>query len=827
MWLIGNMTTVLNVTHDVKNLGNIAEVFNLNDYQTKAKAQFKPEAKKSADAKGQIKSSENAQVDILNNNPFIRTTTEQSEKEILKNNTVNIVQAHRVITNESLLDINHSQDYRAKSTFTAPTNAAKYNTLKERTMPEEDYHGVISKAELTTYQYKKDRLKNNTVDGNTLHNFINSSNLEHKESTKLGLDIFLAKNFNISISTDDIMSLIYNMTTNVNNDAIDLADYENLYELFLKDYQTSTSISTTKATKPDTPEILRTPGENLNELSLKDYQTSTSISTTEATKHDTLERLKTLGENLDELSLKEHQTSTPISTTKATKPDTLERLRTPGENLDELSLKEHQTSTSISTTKETKPDTLERLRTPGKNLDESSLKDYQTSISISTTEATKPDTMEILRTPGKNLDELSLKQYQTSTWEATKPDTLERLRTPGENRQVVMSTVNLNGQALIQQFETNLLENYTVNTMQTNTEILNSFLNIINSSITKNKHVTNLDLDLFLAKNFSMAASGEKVRNLIDTLTNVLNVTKHGRSKEVGDHTKTKLTIKEFTAVTTNEVQFQSDNRNAEENDSLPYKITASKTSTTQSSDLSDVSSRTLANIDTMKTQLDYNMRGSDDRLSTHSDVLTTAETEPIFTTKTPYKWSEWASWQACSVTCGKGIKVATRECKLYIESLEVKSNLCKGNATKVDECVQSYCPLSKDHQTTASYEYFNSTNTTDWIINEMKKEKREIQVVDVIITIVVVFIALLIIFVTIRIRSIMMMDDKSDIEISRISKFSGKPKGLIKKHAQWLKEFGTSMKSKKQPQTDTTTKNINIDQFLKELDEVESDCSD
>ncbi|XP_071945574.1 uncharacterized protein [Antedon mediterranea] len=376
-----------------------------------------------------------------------------------------------------------------------------------------------------------------------------------------------------------------------------------------------------------------------------------------------------------------------------------------------------------------------------------------------------------------------------------------------ENTQVETLKDNLNIQTTREGYTNkHILENNSVNALQSHSKTFldKSLLDLLYSSNIQNEDFVKLDLEIFLAKNFNISASDKGVRWLINNMKTVLNFN--------------------------NDVMNLTNNNTAKEGSHLPdyqiqVKTTFTPVVTKYTQELTKLEENTEKENPNIQTTTEHPFLENEtvDILQPNPKI----PNEPIFTTKTPYKWSEWASWQACSVTCGKGIKVATRECKLYIESLEVKSNLCKGNATKVDECVQSYCPLSKDHQTTASYEYFNSTNTTDWIINEMKKEKREIQVVDVIITIVVVFIALLIIFVTIRIRSIMMMDDKSDIEISRISKFSGKPKGLIKKHAQWLKEFGTSMKSKKQPQTDTTTKNINIDQFLKELDEVESDCSD
>ncbi|VDH96262.1 Hypothetical predicted protein [Mytilus galloprovincialis] len=54
--------------------------------------------------------------------------------------------------------------------------------------------------------------------------------------------------------------------------------------------------------------------------------------------------------------------------------------------------------------------------------------------------------------------------------------------------------------------------------------------------------------------------------------------------------------------------------------------------------------------------------------------------------------WSEWSSWNECSVTCGGGIKVRDRNCSNPVPQYGGES--CFGNTTNIETCNEDSCPI-------------------------------------------------------------------------------------------------------------------------------------
>lgn len=58
--------------------------------------------------------------------------------------------------------------------------------------------------------------------------------------------------------------------------------------------------------------------------------------------------------------------------------------------------------------------------------------------------------------------------------------------------------------------------------------------------------------------------------------------------------------------------------------------------------------------------------------------------------------WTEWSSWNECSVTCGGGMKVRERNCSNPIPQYGGES--CFGNYSNTELCNEYPCPSKKIH---------------------------------------------------------------------------------------------------------------------------------
>ncbi len=50
--------------------------------------------------------------------------------------------------------------------------------------------------------------------------------------------------------------------------------------------------------------------------------------------------------------------------------------------------------------------------------------------------------------------------------------------------------------------------------------------------------------------------------------------------------------------------------------------------------------------------------------------------------------WSDWSQWSECSATCGKGLRLQTRQCI----DLSEKGKQCNGSTTKTSSCNVAAC---------------------------------------------------------------------------------------------------------------------------------------
>ncbi|XP_052105775.1 SCO-spondin-like [Mytilus californianus] len=55
--------------------------------------------------------------------------------------------------------------------------------------------------------------------------------------------------------------------------------------------------------------------------------------------------------------------------------------------------------------------------------------------------------------------------------------------------------------------------------------------------------------------------------------------------------------------------------------------------------------------------------------------------------------WSEWSAWEECSVTCGGGLKTRNRTCTNPASQYEGKD--CSGNSTNISNCAHNPCPIN------------------------------------------------------------------------------------------------------------------------------------
>ncbi|CAC5418366.1 Adhesion G protein-coupled receptor B2,Coadhesin,Thrombospondin-1,Adhesion G protein-coupled receptor B1,Mucin-like protein,Hemicentin-1,Adhesion G protein-coupled receptor B3,Thrombospondin-2 [Mytilus coruscus] len=55
--------------------------------------------------------------------------------------------------------------------------------------------------------------------------------------------------------------------------------------------------------------------------------------------------------------------------------------------------------------------------------------------------------------------------------------------------------------------------------------------------------------------------------------------------------------------------------------------------------------------------------------------------------------WTEWSSWNECSVTCGGGMKVRDRKCSNPVPQYD--GDLCFGNITNIESCNEDPCPIN------------------------------------------------------------------------------------------------------------------------------------
>ena len=53
-------------------------------------------------------------------------------------------------------------------------------------------------------------------------------------------------------------------------------------------------------------------------------------------------------------------------------------------------------------------------------------------------------------------------------------------------------------------------------------------------------------------------------------------------------------------------------------------------------------------------------------------------------------EWEAWGQWSECSVSCGQGSKIRTRECS---EPAVNNIELCDGNALELEDCQSIECP--------------------------------------------------------------------------------------------------------------------------------------
>ena len=71
--------------------------------------------------------------------------------------------------------------------------------------------------------------------------------------------------------------------------------------------------------------------------------------------------------------------------------------------------------------------------------------------------------------------------------------------------------------------------------------------------------------------------------------------------------------------------------------------------------------------------------------------VIKTKLTQSVHTFK-DCGWSDWASWSACSVTCGTGLKHRDRLCNNPVPSATGKT--CPGNSDDVNLCLSNECAM-------------------------------------------------------------------------------------------------------------------------------------
>lgn len=60
--------------------------------------------------------------------------------------------------------------------------------------------------------------------------------------------------------------------------------------------------------------------------------------------------------------------------------------------------------------------------------------------------------------------------------------------------------------------------------------------------------------------------------------------------------------------------------------------------------------------------------------------------------------WTDWSSWNECSVTCGRGLKDRERTCSNPLP--QYGGTPCAGNATTSEKCNDDPCPSKNKSKT-------------------------------------------------------------------------------------------------------------------------------
>ncbi|XP_054724556.1 ADAMTS-like protein 5 [Uloborus diversus] len=95
--------------------------------------------------------------------------------------------------------------------------------------------------------------------------------------------------------------------------------------------------------------------------------------------------------------------------------------------------------------------------------------------------------------------------------------------------------------------------------------------------------------------------------------------------------------------------------------------------------------------------------------------------------------WSDWTPWTVCSRTCGGGVRMKTRTCKIRIMRYTVSPNTCIGETVEYEICSRHNC--SSDHEEFINYQcsqhngqLIAGRKITEWIPHYNEKNPCELQ---------------------------------------------------------------------------------------------------